>query len=329
MPRDLSECLSDCLSDSPDPRCSAPAGLPVGLPVGMGVGMGVGLPVGNPRDYLTLPNQTSPTCRASASHYARTSREALELFDHFELLTCSDSSTSPLTHAPIASATGAATVGPSFSETGPQTTPRLPWKSPPIGQEKTDMSKIPEGLTLTRADSAEWLALEPLPGSRPMLRRSQRIVAVLELPCRLPHCPRPVAYRSQRLCRHHYLLTRRRLGPPAERVTDGRGAPRLEHVGYQAAHSRTEERHGPAGRYRCELCRHRAAQWALPPSLASEVCPDTGLRYSLDPEDYMPLCASCHSTLDRRNPSRPGLVPLPFDVQRPVIRREPWAGEPR
>src|SRR5699024_4311286 len=155
-----------------------------------------------------------------------------------------------------------------------------PWKSPPNDREKTDMSKNRDGKALTRPNSVEWLESEPLPGARPMRRRSQRIVAVLELPCRSPQCPRSVPYKSQRLCRHHYLLPLRRLGPPAERVTDGRGAARLEHVGYQAAHDRNVARHGPADRYRCELCRHRAAQWALPPSLVSEVCPDTGLRYS-------------------------------------------------
>lgn len=259
------------------------------------------------------------------SHHART-REAL---GPFALLKPSDSSCSPLAPAPTSTEAEARAGGPSSSERDPQTTPRLPWKSPPIGQEKTDMSKNPAGSALIRPDSIEWLECEPLPGSRPMLRRSQRIVAVLELPCRSPQCSRPVKYPGQRLCLHHYLLTRKRLGPPAGRVADGRGAPRLEHVGYQAAHSRNRERYGYASDYACELCRHRAAQWALPPSLASEVCPDTGLRYSPDPEDYMPLCASCHSSLDQRNPNRPGLVPLPLELPRPVIRREPWAGETR
>lgn len=274
------------------------------------------------QETLTLDIDTHSS-NATVTNRARVTREALDLLEQVV------SSCSPLATARDSSPAEVPGGDPSFSETGPQTTPRLPWKSPPIRPEKTDMSKNRAGKALTRANSLEWLALEPLPGARPMLRRSQRIVAVLELPCRSPQCSRMVAYRSQGLCRHHYLLTRRRLGPPAEHVTDGRGAARLEHVGYQAAHDRNTERHGPADRYRCELCRHRAAQWALPPSLASVVCPDTGLRYSLEPEDYMPLCASCHSRLDRRNPSRPGLVPLPFDVQRPVIRREPWAGEPR
>ena len=317
MPRDLSDYLSDHLSEIPQQHPGGPVGSPVGSPVGM--------PVGNPGTNLTSPDLTSPTSRTSVSHHART-REALEPFALLELTT---SSCSPLASAPASSAAEPSAAGGRSSDTTSQTTPRLPWKSPPIGQEKTDMSKNPAGSALIRPDSIEWLECEPLPGSRPMLRRSQRIVAVLELPCRSPQCSRPVKYPGQRLCLHHYLLTRKRLGPPAGRVADGRGAPRLEHVGYQAAHSRNRERYGYASDYACELCRHRAAQWALPPSLASEVCPDTGLRYSPDPEDYMPLCASCHSSLDQRNPNRPGLVPLPLELPRPVIRREPWAGETR
>lgn len=274
------------------------------------------------QETLTLDIDTHSS-NATVTNRARVTREALDLLEQVV------SSCSPLATARDSSPAEVPGGDPSFSETGPQTTPRLPWKSPPIGQEKTDMSKNPAGSALIRPDSIEWLACEPLPGSRPMLRRSQRIVAVLELPCRSPQCSRPVKYPGQRLCLHHYLLTRKRLGPPAGRVADGRGAPRLEHVGYQAAHSRNRERYGYASDYACELCRHRAAQWALPPSLASEVCPDTGLRYSPDPEDYMPLCASCHSSLDQRNPNRPGLVPLPLELPRPVIRREPWAGETR
>lgn len=182
---------------------------------------------------------------------------------------------------------------------------------------------------MIRRNRVEWLALEPLPGSRPMLARTQRIVAVFELPCRWPRCSRPVLYPSQRLCRRHYQHTRKRLGPPRERAADGRGPARLDHVGYQGTHSRNVARFGPAESYHCELCPHQAAEWALPPSLAAEVCPVTGLRYSLEPEDYMPLCASCHRRLDRSNPAVPGVVPLPLEVQRPVIRREPWAGEAR
>lgn len=275
---------------------------------------------------VTEDRDIDSSSNVTVTFRARVTREALEPFALLELTT---SSCSPLASAPGSSAAEPSAAGGRSSDTTSQTTPRLPWKSPPIGPEKTDMSKNRTGKALNRENSLEWLALEPVPGARPMLRRSQRIVAVLELTCRSPQCSRPVAYRSQRLCRHHYLLTRRRLGPPAERVTDGRGAARREHVGYQAAHDRNEERHGLAGRYRCELCRHRAAHWALPPSLASEVCPDTGLRYSLEPEDYMPLCRSCHSSLDRLNPPLPGLDPLPLEFGRPVIRREPWPGETR
>lgn len=193
------------------------------------------------------------------------------------------------------------------------------------------MSKNRDESRLTRTNRLEWLEMSDLPGARPMLRRSKRIVAVLELPCRSPGCAEAAIYRAQALCRGHYLLARRdRLGPGYVRTTDGRGAPRLERVGYHGAHSRAQERHGRADCYRCESCPARAQEWSLPPVLASETCERTGLRYSCDPEDYMPLCASCHSILDGSNPPRPGYTALPLfaaaaaEMPRPNIRREPW-----
>ena len=155
------------------------------------------------------------------------------------------------------------------------------------------------------------------------------MVFALRPSCRWSGCSRPLVYVAQMLCRAHYQRIRRSLRSPGGRATDGRGAPTRDVVGYFGAHARVRDRYGLAALYGCELCPHQAAEWALPPSLAAEVCPVTGLRYSLEPEDYMPLCASCHRRLDRSNPAVPGVVPLPLEVQRPVIRREPWAGEAR
>ena len=327
MPTDLSDWVSDCLSDSPGEWPARPVGLGVGLPVGLGVGFGVGLPVGNPRHYLTSPNRTSPTSRTSATHHART-RERGEQLDLLELLEHDRSSALVASLAAATAEAGAGGGG--SSDTPSQTTPRHPWKSPPNDQRKTDMSKNREESRPTRANGVELLEMSARPGSRPLLPRAQRIVAVLELPCRSPGCAEAAIYRAQTLCRAHYLLARRRcLGGDYPRTMDGRGAPTLERVTYHGAHARALERHGRADGYRCELCPARAAQWALPPSLEAETCERTGLRYSCDPEDYMPLCASCHSTLDRANPPRPGMVPLPLPVTgygalRPVIRREPW-----
>lgn len=262
---------------------------------------------------------------------AREDGEQLALLALLEL----DSSTSTALEAsPAPAPAEAGAVGGGSSDTPPQTTPRHPWKSPPIGTEKTDMSQNRAGSRLTRINRLEWLEMSDLPGARPMLRRSQRIVAVLELPCRSPGCAEAAIYRAQALCRGHYLLARRdRLGQGYVRTTDGRGAPRLERVSYHGAHSRAQERHGRADRYRCENCPSRAQEWSLPPALASETCERTGLRYSCDPEDYMPLCASCHSILDGSNPPRPGVIALPLfaadEMPRPMIRREPWTGEDR
>ena len=302
MPTNLSDWVSDRLSDSPDKRSGRPVGLGVGSPVGLGVGSPVGLGVGNPRHYLTSPNRTSPTSRTSVSHHART-RERTEQLELLELLE-QDGSSSPPT-SPTLTTTEPLAAGGTFSDSPGSYTPRPVFLPPPDAQKKLDMSKNPAGLRPTRANVPEWLEMSARPGARPLLPRSQRIVAVLELPCRSPGCSEAAIYRAQALCRGHYLLARRdHLGKGHARTTDGRGAPTLERVGYQGAHSRALESYGRADGYRCGLCPARAAQWALPPSLAAETCERTGLRYSCNPDDYMPLCASCHSSLDR--PTRPG-----------------------
>src|SRR5699024_4019420 len=136
MPRDLSDDLSGHLSELPQQPPGGPVGAPVGSPVGPPLGPAVALPFGRPGTKLTSPDPTSPTSRTSGSHQTRT-REALEPFALLELTT---SSRSPLASAPASSAAEPSAAGGRSSDTTSQTPPRLPWKSPPIGQEKTDMS---------------------------------------------------------------------------------------------------------------------------------------------------------------------------------------------
>ena len=219
---------------------------------------------------LTLDIDTGHSSNATVTNRARVAREVLELL---ELLETTSTAGSPLEFGSISSAADAGAVTARFSESVTTlSSPRI-FLFPRPPHQKTDMSKNRPEPAPKRADRLEWLDFEPLPGSRPMLRRSLRIVAVLELPCRWPRCSRPVLYPSQRLCRRHYQHTRKRLGPPRERAADGRGPARLEHVGYQGTHSRNVARFGPAESYRCELCPHQAAEWALPPSLAAESVP--------------------------------------------------------
>lgn len=175
-------------------------------------------------------------------------------------------------------------------------------------------------------DSAVWLDMcnwDPQSSGTLFCRP---VLFALRAPCRIVGCSRIADYVAQVLCRVHYGQLSRMIGPPNGRKPDGRGAPRKDVPGYAAAHYRTEARYGHAWDYCCQLCPARAEQWALPPSLAALACPVTGLRYSPNPEDYMPLCASCHTRLDRRNPPRPGAEVLPLEVPRPTIHRERWTG---
>lgn len=209
--------------------------------------------------------------------------------------------------------------------------------SPRAARKKLDMSKTGErgraartdGLRRPRSgripsDSATWLESSPYKADEQRKVTGHRVVFAMRAPCRIVSCSRPSEYVAQVLCRVHYGQLSRMIGPPNGRRQDGRGAPRKDVPGYAAVHLRTEARYGHACDYCCQLCPARAEQWALPPSLVALICPATGLRYSPDPEDYMPLCASCHTRLDRRNPPRPGAEVLPLEVPRPVIRRKRW-----
>lgn len=239
----------------------------------------------------------------------------------------------------------------SFSEVTPQTTPRLPWKSPPTDPEKMDRDRTatgeaettsPSPLTAPQihsdsggsarmpADQVCWLESSPIRAVDDWRAQAASVVFALRPSCRWSGCSRPLVYVAQMLCRAHYQRIRRSLRSPGGRATDGRGAPTRDVVGYFGAHARVRDRYGLAALYGCELCPARAGEWALLPSVAPELCPRTGLRYSLDPEDYMPLCVSCHKRLDGGNPPMPGLVALPLGGDlRPVVRRELWEGADR
>lgn len=266
-----------------------------------------------------------------------------QLFDLASLLTAAATASADA-QPPLA---GLALLDPSSSEAGPQTTPRHPWKSPPTSQGKMErdgratgeaetLDSAPQigpdsiGSALILADQVCWLESSPIAAGLDQEVQRVSVRFALRPSCRWPGCDRRTVYVAQMLCRPHYHRTRRLLRSPSGRATDGRGAPAQDLVGYFGAHARVRDRFGVAALYCCELCPDRAGEWALLPSVPPLLCPITGLRYSLNPEDYLPLCVSCHKRLDRRNPSRPGLVALPLvgDL-RPVIRRELWGGADR
>lgn len=69
------------------------------------------------------------------------------------------------------------------------------------------------------------------------------------------------------------------------------------------AHHRVYAAKGRAMFWWCEHCDSRADGWAYdnrdPNELTAERVPGAKpLRYSLDPDHYFPLCASCHASFD-------------------------------
>lgn len=118
--------------------------------------------------------------------------------------------------------------------------------------------------------------------------------------CNTPGCTRPVRSAAAGLCRDCDRRSRRRgrggiydagTGPNA-RAWKGAA------VTYAGAHERTIYLHGPATGYRCTRCTARANEWALLPGALTVAVSPGGLRYSPEPDDYTPLCHTCHRQLD-------------------------------
>lgn len=72
-------------------------------------------------------------------------------------------------------------------------------------------------------------------------------------------------------------------------------------VGYRALHQRIERRRGTASDYDCRVCGDQARTWALDHDSQTEnlrVDDHTsmaGLVFSLDLDDYRPLCQRCNA----------------------------------
>ena len=106
-------------------------------------------------------------------------------------------------------------------------------------------------------------------------------------------------------CTLHYSRNKRH-GNPLEKGYDRGGE-----VGYAAAHKRILKARGQAKEYKCEFCGGRAEEWALNTKVENRTNFRTGLwgngsgvltptQYSLSPNDYIPLCRSCHTRFDRK-----------------------------
>lgn len=85
------------------------------------------------------------------------------------------------------------------------------------------------------------------------------------------------------------------LNPPEKRK---RGRPWRDDVGYGAAHDRVRLTKGPARDHACKECGGSATDWAYSNSCPNEMVDEDGKRYSLDVNQYEPMCHGCHVRRD-------------------------------
>jgi hypothetical protein len=72
-------------------------------------------------------------------------------------------------------------------------------------------------------------------------------------------------------------------------------------VTYQQAHKRVQVARGKASSHKCSECGKQAHQWSLQHDRVSVPYDDgKGHPYSLDVDDYEPMCTACHRTADMR-----------------------------
>lgn len=76
-----------------------------------------------------------------------------------------------------------------------------------------------------------------------------------------------------------------------------------DQITYNSAHYRVKRLKGSASRHPCAHCGDDAFDWAMSHTAAVTYLGNTNgypVRYSGDPEDYIPLCRPCHGRYDRR-----------------------------
>ena len=100
------------------------------------------------------------------------------------------------------------------------------------------------------------------------------------------------------LCATHYHLWYK------DNATDVKHRNLYEVVGYKAAHRRLDLRRGKASEYTCS-CGDKAEQWALLSMDADVLYKQINQRdrnkvYSLNPDDYEPMCRACHMAYDKK-----------------------------
>ncbi|MGW2010926.1 winged helix-turn-helix domain-containing protein [Streptomyces nigrescens] len=82
-----------------------------------------------------------------------------------------------------------------------------------------------------------------------------------------------------------------------------------DQIGYGAAHSRVHKARGSARMRLCVSCASGAVDWALKKDAqamrVNQSGPWAGLPFSPSPDDYQPMCRSCHNSYDCDVPWRP------------------------
>lgn len=116
--------------------------------------------------------------------------------------------------------------------------------------------------------------------------------------CSISGCDR--IYRAHGFCRTHYSRWRK-YGDPQSHVPIRDGVSR--NVGYHGAHDRVKAARGRASEHGCAWaeCSAAASDWAYDGQDPEEMIGmdhGTELRYSANPQHYLPLCKSHHIRFD-------------------------------
>ena len=69
-------------------------------------------------------------------------------------------------------------------------------------------------------------------------------------------------------------------------------------MSYRTIHWRLHKRQGPARKYPCIGCGGPARDWAYMHTAGENERQDENGTYSDDPDDYEPMCRSCHDEVD-------------------------------
>lgn len=122
--------------------------------------------------------------------------------------------------------------------------------------------------------------------------------------CTIDGCEKPKETKG--LCGTHYMRLKRHGDPTVAIKPDERALPKGEdhwkwqgdQASYWAVHDRLKKAWGPAKNYDCmTACGRKAQQWAYDHEDPNEIPSKEG-PYSADLHRYMPMCISCHKSMD-------------------------------